>query len=79
MADFEWGGTIIQDQRSSKGTVTGTAKKMRLSDFVLEKVLTRKIPKVDSTRPPSVLMKMDIEGSELEVTTDLIVTGGMQV
>jgi hypothetical protein len=42
-------------------------------------LLTRKLPKVNSTRPPTVVMKMDIEGSELEVTTDLIVTGALQV
>jgi hypothetical protein len=79
MADFEWGGSIVQDQKSWTGTVTGLAKKMRLADFVLERVLTRKLPKVNSTKPPSVVMKMDIEGSELEVTTDLIVTGALQV
>jgi hypothetical protein len=79
LGDFEWGGTIIHEQRNWHGTITGTATKMRLADYVFERVLTRKLPKVNSTRPPSVVMKMDIEGSELEVTTDLIVSGAMQV
>jgi hypothetical protein len=73
--NFEWGGNI----HNLNGTITGSVKKMRLADYVIEKVINRKIPKVNSTQPPSILMKMDIEGSELEVTTDLIVTGAMQV
>jgi FkbM family methyltransferase len=52
---------------------------MRLSDYILERVATRTIPEVVSTREPSVLMKMDIEGSELEVIMDLILTGALQV
>ncbi len=79
MDNFEWGGNIHSDQRNLKGTITGTVKKMRLADYVFERVLTRKLPEVNSTLPPSVLMKMDIEGSELEVLTDLIVSGAMQV
>ena len=62
-----------------QGTVTGTAKKMRLSDYVLQRVMTRDVPKPVSTRNPAILMKLDIEGSELEVLTDLIVSGGLQV
>ena len=62
-----------------QGTVAGTAQKMRLSDFIMERVATRTIPEITSTRKPSVLMKLDIEGSELEVLTDLIVTGALSV
>ena len=62
-----------------QGTVTGTAKKMRLSDYVLQRVMTRDVPKPVSTRNPAILMKLDIEGSELEVLTDMIVSGGLQV
>ena len=30
-----------------------------------------------TTRPPTVIMKMDIEGSEVEVLTDLLLSGAM--
>jgi hypothetical protein len=59
--------------------VAGTAKKMRLSDYILERILTRSVPEAVSSRSPSVLMKVDIEGSELEVLTDMIVSGALQV
>jgi len=53
---------------------------IRLADYILQKVVTRKLPyqlgQLDIK--PSVLMKMDIEGSELEVLTDLVATGTLQ-
>jgi hypothetical protein len=53
---------------------------MRLSDYIiLERVATRTIQEGVSNREPSVLMKMDIEGSELEVIMDLILTGNVQL
>jgi hypothetical protein len=64
---------------SFQGTVVGVAKKMRLVDYIFERVLTRTVPDPVSTRRPSILMKIDIEGSELEVLTDLIVSGALQV
>ena len=55
---------------------------MRLSDYILYKVITRKLPNPLSAevlgKKPSVVMKLDIEGSELEVLTDLLVTGSLQ-
>ena len=55
---------------------------MRLADYVLQKVNTRKIPHSLSAevleQKPNVVMKLDIEGSELEVLTDLLVTGSLQ-
>ena len=54
----------------------------RLADYVLNKVNTRKIPHLLSAemlkQKPNVVMKLDIEGSELEVLTDLLVTGSLQ-
>ena len=76
MTHREWGGSIVA---KSGGKATGTAKKMRLADYVIERILTRNIPESVSTRKPSILMKMDIEGSELEVLTDMIVSGALQV
>ena len=52
---------------------------MRLSDFVTNVVATRKVPPMNQAKlksqPPAVLMKMDIEGSEIEAMTDLVLTG----
>ncbi len=56
----------------------GTARTIRLAAFVLNKVATRKIPNIETTLKPAVLMKIDIEGSELEVLTDLLFSGGLQ-
>ena len=51
-----------------------------MADFILQKVATRQLPYRlgELDRKPSVLMKMDIEGSELEVLTDLVATGSLQ-
>jgi len=51
---------------------------IRLSDFVLNTVMKRKIPNIGIPVKPVVLAKVDIEGSELEVLTDLLITGAMQ-
>ena len=53
-----------------------------MSEFILQKVMTRKLPNVISKennhQSPQILMKMDIEGSELEVLTDMVITGALQ-
>ena len=55
---------------------------IRLADYILKKVITRKLPASlnmdDMELKPNVVMKMDIEGSELEVLSDLVVTGALQ-
>lgn len=55
---------------------------MRLADYILHKVTTRKLPRSINAevleQKPNVVMKLDIEGSELEVLTDLLVTGALQ-
>jgi len=75
---FEWGGSIIQSRVAKKPV--GVTRTIRLADYILQKVVTRKLPyqlgQLDIK--PSVLMKMDIEGSELEVLTDLVATGTLQ-
>ena len=52
---------------------------IRLSDFLKNVVNTRKlpIPPADSS-PPRVVMKLDIEGSEVDVIADLTFNGGFQ-
>ena len=55
---------------------------IRLADYILKKIVTRKLPAYlnmdDMELKPNVVMKMDIEGSELEVLSDLVVTGALQ-
>ena len=53
---------------------------IRLSEFILQKVMTRKLANVISkeNQSPQIVMKMDIEGSELEVLTDMVITGALQ-
>ena len=51
---------------------------VRLADFLRTVVGVRKIGKIDPEAPPKVLMKMDIEGSEIEVMSDLIFSGSTQ-
>ena len=42
-------------------------------------MLEKKVPvKIDEDDLPRVLMKMDIEGSEIDVILDIIFTGGLQ-
>jgi hypothetical protein len=79
LGNLEWGGSIVADQRNSQGKIVGAVKRMRLADFVLERVMTRQIPETVTSDFPSVLMKVDIEGSELEVLTDMLVSGALQV
>ena len=51
---------------------------IRLADFLRDTVAKRRIPEVDPERPPRVVMKMDIEGSEVEVVADLITSGSIR-
>ena len=50
---------------------------IRLSQFLLDVVGRRKLPTVASSRPPTVVMKMDIEGSEIDVLPDILFNGGL--
>jgi len=78
--NYEWGASIVKSKKAIKPI--GVAKMMRLSDYILQKVITRKLPNPLSAevleQKPNVVMKLDIEGSELEVLTDLLVTGSLQ-
>ncbi|CAB4065656.1 unnamed protein product [Lepeophtheirus salmonis] len=67
----ELGGTIVkvgQNPSLNKGSVD----LIRLSDLVLNQVNKR-----NKSEDGVVLLKMDIEGSELEVLTDLLLTGAL--
>ena len=57
---------------------------IKLSDFINDVVANRIVPLTPSDKsgkdikPPTVLMKIDIEGSELEVVSDLLFAGSLQ-
>ena len=61
-------------------------KMIRLSDFINNVVATRRIPDFSSyltpraytRRSPNVVMKLDIEGSEVDVAPDLFFAGSLQ-
>jgi hypothetical protein len=85
--NMEWGGGVLPpniiniavDQVSNKHTAAyRNVTLLRLSDFLKNVVGKRKIPLVEKAVPPRIIMKMDIEGSEVDVIPDLIVTGAFQ-
>ena len=57
----------------------GVVRMIRLSTFVRNVVAKRKIPDNSNAGPflPTVLMKMDIEGSEADVLPDMLFTGAL--
>ena len=87
-ANMEWGGGILPPDVNNiaiDNVVDKTKRKfkdvrlVRLSTFLKDVVGKRKLPTIPlETHPPKVLMKMDIEGSEVDVMPDLIFTGGLQ-
>ena len=85
---MEWGGGILSPDVNNIA-IDNVANKekpkfmdvtlVRLSDFLKNIVGTRKLPVAPSkSHPPQIVMKMDIEGSEVDVMSDLIFTGGLQ-
>lgn len=56
---------------------------IRLSDFINNVVATRKIPfnsasSKENFKAPTVIMKLDIEGSEVDVVSDLLFSGSLR-
>jgi len=54
-------------------------KMIRFSDYLLKTVATRKLPLKAAVETPRVVIKMDIEGAELEVVPDMFLTGAFKV
>ena len=87
-ANMEWGGGVLppninniaqEKQKSNTAPEFKEVTLIRLSEFLSDVVGTRKIPTpINSSIPPQVVMKMDIEGSEVDVIPDMLFTGGFQ-
>ena len=86
---YEWGGGILPNSviRVAKDNTTkyndySRVKLIRLSDFLRHVVGKRKLPSFDfentSQKAPTVVMKLDIEGSEVDVIPDLLFSGGLE-
>ena len=81
---LEWGGSILSPDvkiNSKKPNNTTAIKNLvfRLGEFLKNNVRKIKFPaKNDEDDLPSVPMKMDIEGSEIDVISDIIFIGGLQ-
>jgi hypothetical protein len=62
----------------SSGSGTTTMDTIRIADFINNVVATRRIPKEKGEElPPAVVMKLDVEGKETEVTLDLVFSGAL--
>jgi len=84
MAYKEWGGGILPPEVNNialadqKSSVPITL--LRLSEYLTNVVAKRKIPSLGQDvklMTPKVLMKMDIEGSEIDVLPDILFNGGL--
>jgi len=73
----EMGAGIVGENVNLKGK-SATVDVLRLSDFVLNVVAQRRLPEQEKgKKAPTVLMKMDIEGSEVDVLPDLMWSGAI--
>lgn len=81
----EWGGFIVEkkDDFGDKlkadinDKMVENVHVIRLATFILEIVNTRKLPESAKTTLPQVVMKLDIEGKEVEVLPDLLISGAL--
>lgn len=86
--NMEWGGGIlppninniaVQPPKNDSKPKYHTVRLIKLSDFLNDVVGNRRLPVAYSKlHPPKVIMKMDIEGSEVDVLPDVIFRGGLQ-
>ena len=86
--NLEWGGGVLPPKiiniaknnvKNKENSNITDVTLIRLSDFLKDIVGTRNFPISPSvSTPPRVVMKMDIEGSEVDVIPDLIFSGGLQ-
>ena len=77
---LEWGSGILSPEINKiANKTTSNVKKIRLSKFLQNVVGKRKVPKIgNKSQKPKVVMKMDVEGSEVDIIPDLLFNGGLQ-
>ena len=77
---LEWGSGIISPEMNKIANHTvSKVNLIRLSSFLQDVVGKRKIPEIGvKSLKPKVVMKMDVEGSEVDIIPDLVFTGGLQ-
>jgi len=77
-------GRFSDDGNYTKDITEGTlsnVRQIRIADFIKRVVATRRFDSSsqDPTQhPPSVVMKLDVEGRELDVVPDLVMSGALQ-
>jgi len=70
------GGKIIDSWKEGDGTTSVAT--IRIADFINNVVATRRLPKTKGQElPPAVIMKLDVEGKEMEVIPDLVLSGAL--
>lgn len=78
MGRFSDGGQYTSD--IVKGTLS-KVRQIRIADFIKGVVATRRLEgslESKTQHPPSVVMKLDVEGRELDVIPDLVMSGALQ-
>ena len=67
---------FLQEKDFFKSRISkiSSVKVVRIAQYIKEVVATRKLPK---GRKGSVLMKLDVEGGEVEIVADLIMSGAL--
>ena len=82
MQNKEWGGGILPSEVNKVAiqSLPQNISLIRLVDFLNNVVAMRRLPMTPTGEgPPRVLMKMDIEGSEIDVIPDILFYGGLGV
>lgn len=81
VAPFEKGvaGRLVKSDREAKWLEAAKVTEvevMRIADFITGTVAKRRIPQaVDGKLPPAVVMKLDVEGREVDIMPDLVMSG----
>jgi len=75
-------GRFLDDGNYAKDIVEGTifkVRQIRIAEFINGVVATRRLDDGGPNEyPPSVVMKLDVEGRELDVVPDLVMSGALQ-
>jgi len=69
----------LKETHALGGSEVVPIKMMRVAKFITDVVATRKLPLSAQVTKPRVVVKCDIEGGELGVVADMVVTGAMEV